>query len=214
MSQPPGPAGPEFAAPSRRRRQDEGDSDPAVEDWTDEEWDVLDEELAAETTPSRWVTMASIAGAALVAIVALQVLLAIVEGLSYKTNEPQGVPTGDFFHRLGYPFGSLGTTALLFLVVGVALLSLPAYFEEATTASQDRVAGIVLLVAAVTAVVLALGSLLAVRANFHVYAENGRSVPTYVIVQYVAFLIGNLGTAVIAFYAAMQTKSLRSPPLT
>jgi hypothetical protein len=153
--------------------------------------------------------MANVVGSSLVAIVSLQVLLALIEALSYKANEPQGVATGDFFHRLGYPFGSLGTTALLFLVVGVALLSLPAYFGEPTTESQDRIARSFLIAATVAAVVLALGSLLAVRANFHVYAENGRDVPGYVIVQYIAFLIGNLGTAVIAFYAAVQSTSLR-----
>ncbi|HEV3401402.1 MAG TPA: hypothetical protein VG078_06230, partial [Acidimicrobiales bacterium] len=110
---------------------------------------------------------------------------------------------------LGYPFGSLGTTALLFLVVGVALLSLPAYFEEETSASQDRLARAALGLAAATAVLLALGSLLAVRANFHVYAENDRSVPTYVVVQYITFLIGNLGTAVAAVYATMQVTGIR-----
>lgn len=153
--------------------------------------------------------MASIVGASLVGVVALQVIFAIVEGFSYKTNEPQGVATGDLLHRLGYPFGALGTTTLIFLVFGVVLLSLPAYFEESTTPSQERLSGLTLVVAAIAAVVLALGSILAVRANFHVYAENGRSVPIYVIVQYVTFLIGNLGTAVIAFYAAVQSMTLR-----
>ena len=152
--------------------------------------------------------MAHVLGTALVGIIALQVLFALIEAFMYTGTEPQGVPT-DILHRIGYPFGSLGTTALLFLVVGVALLSLPAYFEEETTPAQDRLAGVALGLAAATAVVLALGSLLAVRANFHVYAENDRSVPTYVVVQYITFLIGNLGTAVAAVYAAVQVSSLR-----
>ncbi|HWC11312.1 MAG TPA: hypothetical protein VG455_08830 [Acidimicrobiales bacterium] len=154
--------------------------------------------------------MASLVGSSLVAVVALQVALALIEGLTYKENEPHNVATGDFLHRLGYPFGSLGTTALLFLVVGVVLLSLPAYFEDETTESQERVAGVVLLVAAGTAVVITLGAILAVRANFHVYSETGRDVPNYVLVQYIAFLIGNLGTAVVALYAAVQTRNLRT----
>jgi hypothetical protein len=152
--------------------------------------------------------MAHVLGAALIGIISVQVLFAIVEALAYRGNEPQGVAT-DIFHRLGYPFGSLGTTALLFLVLGIALLSLPAYFEEDTTASQDRMARFALGLAAATAVVLALGSLLAVRANFHVYAENDRSVPSYVVVQYITFLVGNLGTAVAAVYAAVQVAGLR-----
>jgi cytochrome bd-type quinol oxidase subunit 2 len=188
-----------------------------LEDWEDEPLPEdalaegeLDEELLAESTPSRWVGMANLVGSSLVAVVALQVALAVIEGLSYKTDEPQGVATGDLLHRLGYPFGSLGTTALLFLVVGVMLLSLPAYFEDETTEAQDRVAGVVLMVAAVVAVILTLGSILAVRANFHVYSESGRSVPSYVIVQYISFLIGSLGTAVVALYAAVQTRNLRA----
>ena len=187
-----------------------------LEDWEDEPLpdeeldEELDDELLAESTPSRWVSMANLVGSSLVAVVALQVLLALIEGLSYNTDEPQGVATGDLLHRLGYPFGSLGTTALLFLVVGVALLSLPAYFEDETTEAQDRVANVVLLVAAGAAVVLTLGSILAVRANFHVYSESGRSVPSYVIVQYISFLIGSLGTAVVALYAAIQTRNLRA----
>lgn len=153
--------------------------------------------------------MATVVGASLVVVVFLQIVFAIVEALSYQTNEPQGVATGDVLHRLGYPFGSLGTSTLIFLVLGIALLSLPAYFEEQRSDSQERLARVALVLAAVAAVVLALGSLLAVRANFHVYSENGRSVPGYVIVQYITFLVGSLGTAVIAFYAAVQVMSLR-----
>ena len=181
-----------------------------IEDFDSDQVDdlELEEALRAESPPARWVSMAHVLGAALIGIIALQVLFAIVEALSYNDTEPQGVPT-DIFHRLGYPFGSLGTTALLFLVVGVALLSLPAYFEEDTTPPQDRLAKFALGLAAATAVALALGSLLAVRANFHVYAENDRSVPTYVVVQYITFLIGNLGTAVAAVYAIMQVNGIR-----
>jgi hypothetical protein len=67
--------------------------DPVLEDWEDAPLaeEELDEELLAESTPSRWVAMANLVGSSLVAVVALQVLLALIEGLSYKTDEPQGV---------------------------------------------------------------------------------------------------------------------------
>jgi len=181
-------------------------SEPDDDDYDDFD---EDEDLVDQAVASRWVNMATIVGASLVVVVALQIVFAVIESLMYKTNEPQGVPTGDFLHRLGYPFGSLGTTTLLYLVAAVALLSLPAYFGDRRSDSQERLARVAAVVAAVTAVMLALGSLLAVRANFHVYAENGRSVPGYVIVQYITFLVGNLGTAVIAFYASVQLMSLR-----
>jgi len=154
--------------------------------------------------------MATVVGAGLVAVVVMQVISALIEGFTYKTNEPQQVPTGDLFHRLGYPFGSLGTTTMIILIVGVILLSLPGYLGDDTTRSQDRLAAGALMAAVIAAVVLALGSLLAVRANFHVYDESQRSVPVYVIVQYASFMIGNLGTGVLAFFASMQVMGMRS----
>lgn len=153
--------------------------------------------------------MANVVGSGLVAVVILQVVSALIEGFTYKTNEPQQVPTGDLFHRLGYPFGSLGTTTMIILIVGVILLSLPSYLGDDTTPAQDRLAAVALLAAVLASVVLALGSLLAVRANFHVYDESQRSVPVYVIVQYASFMIGNLGTGVLAFFASMQVMGMR-----
>ncbi len=176
---------------------------------TDDADGDLNRELSAEAT-NRWVSMANVVGSGLVAVVALQVVAALIEGFTYGTNEPQQVSTGDLFHRLGYPFGSLGTTTLIILVVGIVLLSLPSYLGDATTPPQDRLAALALIGAVIAAVVLALGSLLAVRANFHVYNESQRSVPTYVIVQYASFMIGNLGTAVLAFYASMQVMGMNA----
>ncbi|MFN2608673.1 MAG: hypothetical protein ABR511_12420 [Acidimicrobiales bacterium] len=163
-----------------------------------------------EVASSRWVSMATIVGALLVILVALQLAGAIYEGLfTYHANEPEGVATGDLLHRLGYPFSALGTSTLVFLVLGVVLLALAAYLEDAATDSQERLWSLGLVLGAISAVVLALGSLLAVRSNFHVYSENGRSVPTYVILRYITFLVGNLGTSVVAFYAAVQAMTLR-----
>ena len=159
---------------------------------------------------SRWVSMSNVIGTALIMVVVLQILAALIEGMTYETNQPQQVPTGDLLHRFGYPFGSLGTTTLIFLVIGVVLLSLPAYLGDETTPAQDRLAAVALVVAVIAAVVLALGSLLAVRANFHVYNESQRDVPAYVVVQYASFMIGNLGTAVVAFYASMQVMGMRT----
>lgn len=170
--------------------------------------DDFDDELL-DDVPARWVSLATVLGASLVAVIALQVLFALVEGFTYGAGEPIADVSTDLLHRLGFPFANLGTAALLFLVVGLVLLSLPAYFEEATTESQDRLARLAVGLATAVAVTLALGSLLAVRANFHSFSERGTSVPGYVVVQYISFLIGNLGTAVAAVYAAVQVMSLR-----
>ena len=73
-------------------------------------------------------------------MVALQVLMALVEGFSVKDGQRFGV-ADDLFHRLGYPFGSLGSTAVFFLLLGVVLLALPAILGEEVTDRQYAIAG-------------------------------------------------------------------------
>jgi hypothetical protein len=62
----------------------------------------------------RWVGLTTLAGAGIIGVVALQVLMAIVEGITVKEGQRFGVPD-DLLHRIGYPFGSLGSTAMFFL---------------------------------------------------------------------------------------------------
>jgi hypothetical protein len=158
---------------------------------------------------SRWISLLATIGTALIGIVTIQVLASVVEGLTLKKGERVGIPD-DFLHRLGYPFGGLGATALVFLVLGVVLVSMPSILDELLPETQDRVVGVALIVAVVMGVVIALGSLLAVRANLHEYAAKGVSVPSYVRVQFTNFLLGSLGAAALALFGSITAIQERS----
>jgi cytochrome bd-type quinol oxidase subunit 2 len=156
----------------------------------------------------RWVGFVTSVGLALTVVVGAQVLAAIAEGLSLKKTEPQGVP-GDIFHRLGYAFSNLGGTVLLFLVVAVVLVSLPVFLERRTTDRQETAVSVTLGLTVVLAVIIGVGSILTVRYNLHLYSANKRSVPSFVRIQLVFFLLGALGTAAIALFSALTALGLR-----
>lgn len=156
----------------------------------------------------RWVGFVTTIGLALTLVVTAQVMAAIVEGVVLKKTEPQGVP-GDVFHRIGYAFSNLGGTVLLFLVVAVVLVSLPVFLRQRTSDRQETTVAIAMGLAVVTAVVIGVGSILAVRYNLHLYSASKRAVPSYVRIQLVFFLLGALGTAAIALFGALTALSLR-----
>ncbi len=170
----------------------------------DDDDDYYDDEAA-----SRWVSLLATIGTSLVGIVAVQVLTSLVEGLTLKSGQRVGVPD-DLLHRLGYPFGGLGATALVFLVLGVVLVSMPSVLDELLSESQDRVVGVALFVAIVMGVLIAVGSLLAVRANLHEYSAKNVPVPSYVRVQFTNFLLGSLGAAALALFGSIASMSERS----
>jgi len=170
----------------------------------DEGYDDYDDGSA-----SRWVSLLATLGTALIGIVTVQVLTSVVEGLTLKSAQRVGVPD-DLFHRLGYPFGGLGATALVFLVLGVVLVSMPSVLDELLSESQDRVVGVALIVAIIMGVVIAIGSLLAVRANLHEYAAKNVPVPSYVRVQFTNFLLGSLGAAALALFGSIASMNERS----
>ena len=157
---------------------------------------------------ARWVGFVTNIGLALAIVVTAQVLAAIAEGMALKKTEPQGVP-GDVFHRLGYAFSNLGGTVLLFLVLAVVLVSLPVFIGRRTSDRQESVAAITLGLTVVMAVVIGVGSILTVRYNLHLYSASHRSVPSFVRIQLVFFLLGALGTGAIALFAALTALGLR-----
>jgi hypothetical protein len=72
------------------------------------------------------------------------------------------------------------------------------------------VVGAALIVAVVMGVLIAIGSLLAVRANLHEYAAKNVAVPTYVRVQFTNFLLGSLGAAALTLFGAIAAMNERS----
>lgn len=176
---------------------------------TPTESDVAAEEaLPPEPPPPRWVGMVTSLGLGLAVVVTAQVLAAIAEGMSLKRTEPQGI-AGDTFHRIGYAFSSLGASALIFLVVAVVLVSLPVFMRSRTSDRQETLAAAGLGLSVVMAVVIAVGSILTVRYNLHLYSSRHVSVPTFVRLQLVFFLLGALGTAGLAVFGALSALGMR-----
>ena len=209
VAPPPAPApakaaGDDWPEPNRVRTARPAPAATATAATEDED---LDEYLDAPA--SRWVSLLATIGTALIGIVSVQVITSLVEGLSLRSEQRVQIPD-DLFHRLGYPFGGLGATALVFLVLGVVLVSMPSVLDELLSEAQDRVVGFALIVAIVMGVIIAIGSLLAVRANLHEYAAKNVPVPTYVRVQFTNFLLGSLGAAALALFAAIAAMNERS----
>ncbi|MEA2827356.1 MAG: hypothetical protein QOG43_1795 [Actinomycetota bacterium] len=165
--------------------------------------DDLDDYLAP-----RWVALATTVGVGLIGVVALQVLLTLLEGLSIKRGERFSIPD-DLIHRIGYPFGSLGSTAIFFVLLGVLLLALPTILGEEVTDGQYAIAGAALRTALVLGILIGLGSLLAVRGSLHEYSAKNVTVPLYVKVQFTNFLLATLAAAAVTVYGAIATLRLR-----
>ena len=202
---PPAPAPAETAAPvAATAAASAATSAPARTEGTsdeDEDW-----------WPSPWAALAVTVGSGMVLIVALQVALALMEGLTLGPGQRIGVPD-DLLHRLGYPFAGLGTTALFFLVVAVVILSAPYLVGEELDYGKDRTVGLALLVAIVLAVLIGVGSVLAVRANLHEYQAKGIPMGSFVRFQFASFLIGALGAAALTVIGALVARANRSAEL-
>jgi hypothetical protein len=110
---------------------------------------------------------------------------------------------------LGFPFGNLGPPTVLFLVAGLVLICLPGMLGQETTSLQDRMIGAALIAIVVLTVVIAVGSLLAVRNSLHEYTARGSNPPTYARVGFAAFLLGTLGTAAVALFGSLAALSVR-----
>lgn len=162
----------------------------------------------ADAAPTRWATLVTFAGFGLVAVAGAQAVAWIIEGFAYAKTEPHGV-AGDLLHRLGFPFfGAQSTVALLLLLVGVVLMSLRALMGEERTEQQEALVRIALYCTIAIAVMIALGSVLGVRANLHVLAAQRHAIPTYVRVEMTTFLLGVIGTAAVALFGAVAALGL------
>lgn len=178
--------------------------------------DLADDVLPEERAPSEpqalqppvWASLSTTLGLALAVVVTAQVLAAISEGMALKSTQPQGVP-GDVLHRLGYPFGSLGASSGLYLVLAVVFVAIPPLARQRTGDRLDLMAAITLGLTTVISGVLAIGSILAVRYNLHLYSGAHRPTPAFVRIQLIAFLLGALGSSAIAFVGSLTAMRLR-----
>ena len=134
--------------------------------------------------------------------------MALLEGISLGTGERFAVPD-DLLHRVGYAFGNLGVATLFFLIAGVALIMLPLAFGDGVSDGQYKVAVMALRTAIVVAVVIALGSVLAVRGSLHEYTAKDVKVPGFVRIQFTSFLLCTLAATALAVFTAVTALKLR-----
>jgi hypothetical protein len=159
----------------------------------------------------RWVALVTTVGLSLVAVVAAQFVTSMIEGLTIDGGkmEPRGIPT-DLLHRLGFPFGNMGPTAMVLLVVALGLICLPSLLDRESTPLLERLAGVALGAIVALAVLVAIGSLLAVRYSLHEYTAQGQNPPTFIRVGFASFLFGTLGTAAVALFGSLAALSVRA----
>ncbi len=167
-----------------------------------------DEDFVDYIAP-RWVGLVTALGTGFIGVVTLQVLLTLVEGLSLKTGQRFAVPD-DLLHRIGYPFGSLGSTAVFLVVIGIILLALPTILGEDVTDRQYAIGGAALKTAVVIGVLIGLGALLAVRGSLHEYSAKNVAVPGYVRVQFTSFLLATLAASAVAVWGAITALGVRN----
>ena len=159
----------------------------------------------------RWVGLVTNLGLALAAVVGIQLLAALLEGLSMGIGQLASLPTADRLHRLGYAFSAnFGMPAPLTLVVAVVLVSLPVLVGQRTRESQEQNAILTLWLVVVEAVLIGLGSLLAVRYNLARLAAQGAVFP-FARVELSIFLAGVLGVSTVAAVAALVGRQIREP---
>lgn len=176
-------------------------------------------EPSADTEPSpeddqdprrAWLGLVCALGIALVALVAVEILSALAQGLTARAGslEPGGV-RADLLNRIGYPFTNLGPPIALFLILAVALMSLPGLLGRDVSPLVDRLTHVSYLATVVLSVVLSLGSVLGVRYLLNQYSGQNASPPPFIRVGFAAFLVTTLGTAAIALFGSLAAMSLR-----
>lgn len=140
-----------------------------------------------------------------------QVVLAVIEGLVLTRRDSQGT-AGTLIERIGFAFGTTGTTvAVLFLVIVVVLVSLPAVLDAPMTAGHQRVVSVSLWLALVLAPALAAGGVLTVFYNLHPYTVAGQPVPPFFRWQLSGFLLGTLAPAAVVLAVSVAARALVLP---
>ncbi len=156
-----------------------------------------------------WVGLVAAAGAGMVGVVAVQLILALIQGVALRPGQ-WGNVADDLFQRLGFPFGGLGAPAALFLIVALALLALPDILEVPLTAGQDRTNGLAVTATVAMSAVLAIGAVLSARASVLLYAaSNPGAVPPVALLQFISAFLGSLGASALGLFMALRMRRLR-----
>lgn len=150
-----------------------------------------------------WAGLIVSVGLGVAVVQVLYFLFTLAQGLSVRRHGA-GSLSGDFFHRIGIAFSrSLSPIQGLALVLAVALVSIPAVADVRLPARMDRRRVVTLYIVAAIAILIGLGTALGVRAELHL--DEIQQTPTTPFRRWALAtdVVGTLGTALVAFLAAL-----------
>jgi len=160
-----------------------------------------------------WLRAAVIGSFALNAVVLLQVVGAVAQGLALPARGADGLP-GDTWHRIGFAFlGNVGLAGVVTLFVAVLLGAVPRLVDAPADAALavERRRRTAMVTATALAAVVFLGSLLAWRARLHQFSVADQVVPAYQRWALFSYLAGNLTMAMVVVAAANLVRRAPSP---
>jgi hypothetical protein len=145
-----------------------------------------------------WVGAVTGAALGLVAVQALILLGTLTQALAVERFQ------GDTLHKVGIALlSNVGSANGLTLLVAAVAAALPAFVGAPVAEMHRRRQALVFGIGAVLAVLLVLGTPLAVRARIHVLDAGGQGVDSLARRVLATYVAGTLGTALVALGACL-----------
>ncbi|HVF74156.1 MAG TPA: hypothetical protein VM938_03840 [Acidimicrobiales bacterium] len=166
--------------------------------------EALDDEADWEPVPAAvpsspaWVSAVTGVGLGLVLVQALVLLGTLAQSLAVARYP------GDFFHKLGVVLlSNVGSANGLALLVAAVVAGLPTLLGAPTSEGVRRRQALVFGIGGVLAVLLVLGTPIAVRARIHALDVGGQAVDALARRVLATYVAGTLGTALVALAACL-----------
>lgn len=145
-----------------------------------------------------WVSAVTGAGLGLIAVQALVLIGTLTQSMAVPRYP------GDFFHKLGVVLlSNVGSANGLALLVGALLAGLPTLLGAPVSAGARRRQALVFGIGGLLAVLLVLGTPIAVRARIHALDVGGQAVDSLARRVLATYVAGTLGTALVALAACL-----------
>jgi len=153
---------------------------------------------AAEPSSPGWVAAVTGAGLGLIVVQALVLIGTLTQSMAVPRYP------GDFFHKLGVVLlSNVGSANGLALLLGAVLAGLPTLVGVRVSEGVRRRQALVFGLGGLLAVLLILGTPIAVRARIHALDVGGQTVDALARRVLATYVAGTLGTALVALAACL-----------